>query len=134
MNKHSLFKIAVGPAIVLVIHIIVTVTGCYERWWWFDIPMHLIGGFAMGTAAYYLLQDYERRGEFKSQSNHLTILLIIGFVALAAVSWEFLEFALDTFWHTNLQTDIIDTIKDLCMGLIGGSTAAILKVLFIRSA
>lgn len=129
MNKHSLFKIALGPALILVIHILAVVTGCYERWWWFDIPMHLIGGFAMGTAGYYLLQDFAGRGEFKSNSKALTILIIIGFVALAAVCWEFLEFALDTFWHTNLQPDIIDTIKDLCMGLIGGSTAAILKVL-----
>lgn len=125
MNKNSLAKIAAPFFIVLIIHIIASFANWYEIFWWFDIPMHLIGGVATAISGYYLLQDYKGRNQFSIGSISLNILIIIGFVSLAAVCWEFLEFTLDILFNADLQPSLTDTMKDLANGIIGGGLTSL---------
>lgn len=126
MPKNPLLRIAAPLFGILIIHIIATFAGWYESFWWFDIPMHLIGGAGVALSSYHLLQDYDKRNQFDSQSVALKILIITGFVAIAAVCWEFMEFTLDTYVNTNLQPGIADTMKDLANGLTGGGLVAVI--------
>jgi hypothetical protein len=126
MLNNPLIKIAIAPFAVLILHIIATITGLYEMLWWLDIPLHFLGGVAIALGSYYLLQDFGNRKLFAMQSAPLKILTLLAFTALAAVSWEFLEFSLDRYAGTTMQPGVLDTIKDLAFGLSGGGMGALL--------
>lgn len=128
MHKQQIFKIAFFPLAVLVIHILVTMLGLYEGYWWMDIPLHFIGGIAIGFSTYYLLEDFEKRNLLIIHSKLLKILLIISVTALTAVAWEVMEYFTDFYGFTVMQASIMDTMKDLSMGIIGGTIAAIYKI------
>ncbi len=123
--KSPLFKLGWAPALVLGFHIFATVTNLYTTFWWFDIPLHFLGGVAIALSSYYFLEYFSFHEKFQTQFAPLHFLIIISFTALAAVCWEFMEFSFDTFMRTSLQPGIVDTVKDLTIGLIGGSIAAI---------
>jgi hypothetical protein len=124
MFNNSLIKIALAPFAVLILHIIATVFGWYETYWWFDIPMHFMGGVAIGFSSYYLLKDFSDRDRLMVGWQPLQILILISITALAAVSWEFFEFSLDRYVDTTMQPSILDTMKDLGMGIAGGGLSS----------
>ena len=126
--KNPLFKLAWAPAIVLLLHIVATLAGWYVSFWWFDIPLHFLGGMAITLSAYYLLEYFESINKFQVTFSPLYLLLLLAFAALAALCWELMEYAFDTLADTNLQPGMTDTIKDLTVGLIGGSLTALLAV------
>ncbi|HEX3099697.1 MAG TPA: hypothetical protein VHQ41_01855 [Patescibacteria group bacterium] len=126
MDKKTLLKIAAPPLFVLAFHILASIAGWYENFWWFDIPLHLMGGFAVVLSASIMLNDFKAHGKFNVAWKPLNILILIGFGAMAAIAWEILEFTLDIYFHTNLQASLVDTMKDMAMGIIGGGVSAIL--------
>lgn len=127
LNNNSLLKISAAPVAVLILHIIAIFTGWYELFWWFDIPLHFLGGVAVAISGYFLLADYVEQGTLTTTSLPLHILILISFVSLAAVSWELLEFAIDRYTETIVhQPSLLDTMKDLAMGLSGGALTAII--------
>ena len=132
MFNNPLIKIAIAPFAVLILHILGTFGGWYEMFWWFDIPMHFLGGVAAAISSYYVLQDFGSRNLFAMQSVPLKILTLLAFTSLAAVSWEFFEFSLDRYVSTEMQPGILDTIKDLAMGLTGGGLVALFTALKVR--
>ena len=126
MLNNPLVKIAISPFAVLILHIIATFAGWYEMFWWFDIPMHFLGGVAAAISSFYLLHDFSKRNMLSMQSAPLKILTLLAFTSLAAVSWEFFEFSLDRYVDTAMQPGILDTIKDLAVGLSGGGLVALI--------
>lgn len=124
--SHSLFKIALAPSVILILHILASIFGWYEQYWWFDIPLHFFGGASIAIASYYLLKDYEQRNIATIRSPILRILILIAFVGFAAAVWECMEFAFDTYTKTSLQVSLLDTIKDIAMGISGGGLTALL--------
>lgn len=125
MLNNSLIKIALAPFAILILHILATVLGWYELFWWFDMPMHFLGGAAIALSSYYLFDDFADRDRLSIQWLPLKILILLAFTSLAAVSWEFLEFAMDRYVDTNMQPSILDTVKDLAIGLSGGGLIAL---------
>lgn len=126
---NSAFKIAIAPSLVLMLHIVATVGGYYETFWWFDIPLHLAGGVAIAISGYFFLEDFYGRQKFHIQFKPLQILILISFVALGAVLWEFMEFSFDRIFHSLMQPDLPDTIKDMAMGLTGGGITTLLLMI-----
>jgi hypothetical protein len=120
-----LARMSWAPALVLLLHVIATLTGWYDDFWWFDIPLHFFGGMAITWASYELLEFFSFHNQFDSESKPLKILILIAFTALAAVFWEFMEFAFDSMLTTNFQPGLPDSIKDMCLGLLGGAIVAI---------
>lgn len=129
----TLFKIALIPSAILVLHAIATILGWYETYYWFDTPMHFLGGISIGVASFYLLGLAGLESK-KFHPKLMQILLIISITALAAVAWEVLEFNLDFVLKTNMQPGMADTMKDLCMGLLGGTLIAIPLILKKKTA
>ncbi len=110
-------------------HILAGVNSWYWTYRWFDTPMHLMGGVWVALLFFYLFE--ERFRVFDAKKNFLfTIIIVLGFVALIGLLWEFYEYFSDTFIahlppntprpHPNLYTD---TLKDLLNDLIGGTSA-----------
>lgn len=87
---------------------------------WFDIFMHVFGGFLIGLIAVFLLLRFlseEVRNNLK-----ISFLLMISFVLIVGLAWELWEIFVG---FTDIIDDRIDTIVDLIMDFIGGYLAFI---------
>ncbi len=83
---------------------------------WFDIPLHIVGGFAASWTAYLFLKQI--KAEFKP--SWLKFALLIGFTCFAAVIWEVYEFYHDMIFKEFVyQAGALDTMADFADGLIG---------------
>ena len=96
--------------------------GAYQQWWWFDIPMHFLGGILIAYSLILVLRNLDK--EIIIKDRFLEILVIIGLLSSIAIYWEFYEFAKRMISH-GLQNSLEDTLLDLIMGLVGGFITAI---------
>jgi len=84
----------------------------YWRFWWFDIPMHFIGGV---TVALGLFTLHDLR--LVIPARYLQLVPVLSLVFVVAMSWE----AYELFIGIPIESDyVIDTLTDLCMGTLGG--------------
>lgn len=91
----------------------------YFYWtvWWFDIFMHVLGGFIFGTLfALLLLHSASGRGK--------SFLLIICGALVAGILWEIFEYKTGLTF-TTAGNYMIDTISDLLSDVVGGLSAYI---------
>ena|SRR3989344_7250070 len=107
---------------ILFFHAFAIINYWYWTFSWLDIPMHFFGGFWVAMFFAWLYPKIDQ------SSNYLiTVLIILSFVALIGIFWEFLEFFYDVFisskgYYGYMQLSAADTIADLFFDLIGGST------------
>lgn len=85
----------------------------YKELWWFDIPMHIMGGFGVAAFTSALLTYKQKEVSFKVL---LTSFFIVAFL------WEVYEYVKDFITLSN-QNDIIDTISDFVNGALGAVIA-----------
>lgn len=124
-----LIKIIIAPLSLLLVHIIITKLNWYEQHYWIDTPMHFFGGVSIGVSSYYLLQ----MPIFKFSRSPLgNFLFVVGMTALAASSWEIFEFNMDFYFASNMQSSILDTMKDLAFGLLGGLITGAILIIFSK--
>lgn len=105
--------------------------GLYGKWHWLDIPMHFLGGFAMGLFGIALWTAAVEEVTFKKRLlRHLrwwlAPLFILGFVALVGIGWEWYEYFMDLWFEGIRQPSIGDTMADFLLDLIGGFVAVLL--------
>ena len=83
----------------------------YSSIWYFDMPMHFLGGLWLGLASIYLfsLKDI-------SAKSILRIFLIVLFIG---IGWEIFEIFIDKFITQN-SSDFVDTMSDLFFDVLGG--------------
>jgi len=121
----SLKAIIVFLVIILILHGVALINNLYWLLPWFDIPMHLLGGFWVAMFFGYLNRKFFKLPNFWSAA-----LLTISFVALFGVLWEFFEFFLNhlSFLQKfgDFQGDLADTMGDLFFGLLGGAMLVLL--------
>jgi len=114
-------KLSWSSAVFLVLigslHILAVFFLLYFKYWWFDLPMHLLGGIFAGLFGMTLLalRDYS-----KPSPGRLLAAALFG-VLLLGILWEIYEYVSGfTFAHLNYA---FDTLKDLIIDCIGGLTA-----------
>ena len=91
----------------------------YQVYWlfsWFDIPMHIMGGFMVGSFAQTGL-DYLRSSNLINKNRTI---LIASAVIFVGVVWEMVE------WRAGITDGLgpisrLDTIKDVIDDIIGGA-------------
>ena len=114
---------------VLLAHGIGLFFGLYEFWAWYDVPLHIGGGFVMGALGLAIWNEGISGVVFKSLlKKHLEFwlvpLFVISFVALISVLWELHEFLLDVFYSAVIrQPGIQDTMSDFFNDLAGSLMA-----------
>jgi hypothetical protein len=86
----------------------------YYDIWWFDMPMHTLGGFWIGLASLYFFPITD-----KSFNSILKILLLI---LLVGIGWEVFEIVFNNVL-ARMTFNTLDTISDVCFDLAGGTIA-----------
>lgn len=135
MGKFTRALVLIG--LILAVHGWAILSGWYEFHKWFDIPMHFLGGVAIGLLALAIWDTCIDHIVFNKQVKPFLQLLvyvvgIVGVVAIVGVLWEVYEFIFDT-WASAASLDfrpaqmgLGDTMADLCLDLFGGLTAFVL--------
>lgn len=118
--SHSLRQAAWAPLAVFVFYAVAAKGfDAYLLFPWLDMPTHFFGGMAI-TYFYLVAIAYSQR-LLGSVPRPVQLLLALGLTAISAVIWEFLEFASDFIWHTQMNLGVADTLSDLFFGLLGGA-------------
>ena len=127
--------------VILLFHFIATFNYWYWTYLWLDIPMHFLGGFWTAMAFVYLILNYQFPISEESLRKNLLsyFIIILSFVALIGIFWEFYEFLSDFFLSSKNYTQIFqqgaaDTMGDLFFDLLGGTVLSLAFKLFSRKA
>jgi hypothetical protein len=100
--------------LLAIVHKIALELFLYWRFLWFDLPMHVLGGFC-AALGYSILPfiHMRREGTGETLMWYLLVVFAIG------VAWEIFEYAagISLAREVNLA---LDTGLDLIMGLLGG--------------
>lgn len=118
------------------------VRGYYTRFWWWDIVLHTSSGFLLGMMGFALVYVL-------NETDNIGLHMKPGFVAFFAflfavgigVIWEIFEFAMDQFFHTNMQKPMLDdpsgltdTMWDLIVDAIGALVISIMGYGYMKTA
>lgn len=90
---------------------------------WFDIPMHILGGFwiaLFGLITYYHSTLVER----KDRTPLFVIAFALSMTLCIGLLWELFEFGVDYSIALTSNNDLADTLGDLINDVIGGALAA----------
>ena len=125
----TLMQSGLGPIGVFSLHVVLSrVFNAYAALPGLDIPMHFLGGIVI---AYFFhrasinASQLKLLGEFHPTTH---VLLVFFATGTATVFWEFAEFINDRYFGGHSQAGLADTMKDMLMGLSGG-TALLLAVI-----
>lgn len=101
--------------LVLILHYLALKLYLYWTIDWFDIGMHLLGGFLIGLI---VISFIRRIHDGEEILNKLLLFISVIFAVLTvALSWELWEIFVG---FTDVLKDRVDTIVDIIMGLLGG--------------
>lgn len=99
----------------------------YSAIWWFDMPMHFLGGIFLGFLALWFCSFLFPR-VFSQVSLATGASVVLAFVLFVGGLWEGFEFLVDHY--TVLRGfNFLDTISDLCFDVAGG-TAVLVYLIF----
>jgi hypothetical protein len=104
MNRKPLYTALVLTALLLALHVYALNTYFYWHHRWFDIPMHILGGAAIGA---FLLAFFNVR----------RTILYFSCILAVTVGWEIFENV--NHISTGQPGYWLDTIKDIVDGFIG---------------
>lgn len=122
-------RVAWLPVVVLLIHEgNAHVFDAYGRWPSIDIPMHLLGGFAMAYFFSGSLTILCKHQLINPQDRFVRIILVFALTCVAVVFWEFAEWVADHTLGTFSQLGLDDTIGDMLCGILGGTVFLLLSL------
>ncbi len=97
----------------------------YSGVWWFDMPMHFLGGLFVGLLVlFYTKRSINDAVFMQGRDIALTLFLVL----IVAFGWEVLEYILFRLGGDNFS--FLDATSDLAFGLAGGSLATLIHISF----
>lgn len=107
-----IFVIAVVDAMALRYHLFYTLP-------WFDIPLHLLGGLWVSLFILWYYSIFRNNNARIEERGGMFIFALSGTFAVA-LAWELFEYTINAYIVLD-KYDMIDTFKDLLMGMIGAT-------------
>lgn len=101
-----------AAALLSVVHFIALELALYWHIWWFDLPMHFLGG-AVVALGIYVLYDFG----VPLPKRWMRFIPVISAVFIVALIWEYYEVLIGIPIEDDHE---LDTTIDLAMGLMGG--------------
>jgi hypothetical protein len=106
----------------------------YGRFWWWDNVLHTGSAFAFGFAGFLIFYLLIIRGKLRA-SPFLVAVFSFAFALAIGTLWEIFEFAMDTFFGTNMQkSGLRDTMGDLIVDAIGAGAASGIGYIYLKYA
>ena len=105
---------------VFILNFIAGKLNWYISIWYFDMPMHFLGGVFLGFLAFYCAKYFNFdifNSTFKKQ-----LLYIFFFTLVVGIGWEIYEIMINNLIAQN-PFNTLDTISDLCFDVSGGMMA-----------
>lgn len=114
--------------IVLLFHGILLLTDGYYHLNQIDVPMHIMGGFAVAMLGLAIHHQVSTKHHNKTSPWWYHFVFVVGFAMLIGVAWEFYEFIMDQTIHAWFQLplsqpSLANTMKDLLDDWIGAMAA-----------
>lgn len=128
--KELLINLALLVLFVFVMNALALLFSWYWIFWWFDMPMHFLGGLFLGGLGVYAFIQYFLKKNTVLWKPYTWFKNVFLFVICISVAWELYEFIVDQLFK-NGQPNVIDTLSDLFFDTAGGMTA--LLFLYIKS-
>lgn len=115
----TLREAAWAPISLYVVYRVAKAFGAYLAYPALDIPTHFLGGVAIA----YFYRSAIANSQRLVGDIPVTIQIIFALTCTGTTTilWEFLEYISDTFLHTNMILGLEDTLKDMFLGLLGGT-------------
>jgi len=98
--------------------------GFYHGLLWWNILMTFTASLALGFAALSIIHVLHKTNRI-SKNPLFAAILIFSLSLSFATLWEIFEFILDTLIHSALQKDLIDTMQDLSINVLGALLVSI---------
>lgn len=107
----------------IALHSVGLLFGLYRVFWWYDDALHVV--LPAGSSVL-LVRVAQALDLFPPQlSTRLRVALLTILIGLASAAvWEIFEFVMGTLQGTRLQADLVDTMRDMIDGGVGGLLAA----------
>lgn len=115
MDKKSFFKNALYTALfVSGLGFVALKLYWFSLIWWFDMPMHFLGGYMLGLAFFYFVWPREL--------DVLAVVKIMIGVLVVGIGWEVFELI---FVNVVAQNPFLtlDSLSDVCFDIAGGLAA-----------
>ena len=113
-----------APLSVFVVYSVAKAFGAYLLYPPLDIPTHFLGGVAI--AYFYRSAISNSQKLVGSIPLPIQVLLAFTCTGTTTILWEFFEYSSDFFFQTSMILGLEDTLKDMFLGLLGGSTLLLL--------
>lgn len=116
---------------IAVLHFTAIVRHWYWTVRWLDIPMHYAGGVLSAMVFYWIFAEVIGALSDAKVPFWVLFMFMLGWVALVGVAWEFSEYLSDTFLLGKVeiieraQQSLCDTMSDLFMDVLGGTSFAV---------
>jgi len=117
MDRKRLFKqLAILVFFIFILNFLAGKFYWYSEIWWFDMPMHFMGGLWLGLSFIWLFSS--KNISTKSIVSVMLCVLVVG------VAWELFELYFVNHIAEN-PFNLLDTLSDLFFDLAGGSLALV---------
>lgn len=105
----------------------------YARFWWWDLMLHSLSALTVGILGFLMVYVFYMTERISISPVYVGIITLCLAVTTGTL-WEIFEFAMDWFFHFNMQkSGLVDTMTDLIVNALGGLVAAILGYLYVKN-
>src|SRR3989338_10005060 len=119
MTIIHVIRLALIVAVLMAfLHGAATIFFLYSFYWWFDIPLHFLGGFCAGLISLYFY-SHLRRGNVREGATSGILLAAIFGTIIVGLGWEVFEYSAGITFNT-VGNHARDTFKDLIVDILGG--------------
>lgn len=120
VDRRRMYLSLSAPGAVFLLHLVLYfVFDAYRRCSWIDAPVHFAGGVALTYFIVAVLVYLQRDGAISALDGRTRAVFAFCILCTSAVFWEFLEFAGDRMFGSNIQVSLANTMRDLFCGLLG---------------
>jgi hypothetical protein len=116
MDRKTLFKRLAGLIfIIFILNFLAQKFYLYFSIWWFDMPMHFLGGLWLGFFFLWIL-SYK---DTVLKLDVLSVLKTLSGVLVLGIFWELFEFYFINHMAEN-PFNVLDTVSDIFFDIAGG--------------
>ncbi|WP_256623437.1 hypothetical protein [Methanolobus chelungpuianus] len=108
--------------------------GYFEKYWWWDLFVHLLLGLVVGSIGFLLVLELTKhRPQSARLSPGMVAIFAFAFSVAIGTLWEITEFTVDYLFGTELQlSSLTDTMADLVADTVGALIISLTGLFYLR--